>query len=255
MKSVVKNSGPDTVLIVGGCGGIGNALLQLLHNNLPATQFIATWNSSEPAYHSDRIQWLHCNVTRESDVIKLSGLASEQGRCIHWLINCVGFLHNSNSNRATSSAPEKTIAHITPDFFAHNIEVNCLPTLLLAKHFEAHYDRERPGIFASLSARVGSIEDNHLGGWFSYRCSKAALNMAIKTLSLEWQRTLPNVSVAAIHPGTTDTALSAPYTGRVKPDRLFDPERSAAYLYKTLNQLDAAQTGKFWSWDGQVLPW
>jgi len=110
-------------------------------------------------------------------------------------------------------------------------------------------------VFATVSARVGSIEDNRLGGWFSYRASKAALNMCLKTLAIEWRRTLPNVAVAALHPGTTDTALSRPFQHNVPREQLFTPRQTANYLLNVLDGLEPAQSTQFLAFDGEWLPW
>jgi len=130
-----------------------------------------------------------------------------------------------------------------------------LPSLLLAKHLHSKFRHGRPGVFATVSAKVGSIEDNRLGGWFSYRASKAALNMCLKTLAIEWRRSLPNVAVAALHPGTTDTALSVPFQHNVPPEQLFTPRQSVDYLVEVLDGLKPAQSGQFLAFDGEELPW
>ena len=173
---------------------------------------------------------------------------------VHWLINAAGMLHRG------SKMPEKTVRQIDPEFFMQNVQLNALATLLIAKHFRVAlgYASEIAGVtklFATVSARVGSIEDNRLGGWYSYRCSKAALNMAVKNLSIEWRRTLPSVSVAALHPGTTQTNLSAPYQRNVPDGKLFSGERTAGYLIDRLSQLTPEDSGKFLTYDGEVLPW
>jgi NAD(P)-dependent dehydrogenase (short-subunit alcohol dehydrogenase family) len=130
-----------------------------------------------------------------------------------------------------------------------------LPSLLLAKHLHGKFRHGRPAIFATVSAKVGSIEDNRLGGWVSYRASKAALNMCLKTLAIEWQRTLPNVAVTALHPGTTDTALSRPFQRNVPREQLFTPKRSVSGLLNVLDNLKPSQTGQFFAFDGERLAW
>ena len=102
---------------------------------------------------------------------------------------------------------------------------------------------------------MGSIGDNRLGGWYSYRASKAALNMCVKTLAIEWGRTLPNVAVAALHPGTTDTGLSKPFQRNVPPGQLFAPAQTAGYLLEVLDGLVPANSGQFLAFDGERLPW
>jgi NAD(P)-dependent dehydrogenase (short-subunit alcohol dehydrogenase family) len=110
-------------------------------------------------------------------------------------------------------------------------------------------------LLATVSARVGSIEDNHLGGWYSYRISKAALNMALKTLSIEWQHSHPRGCVAALHPGTNDTALSKPFQANVAAKDLFDPAYTASMLVALLTGLKPVDSGRFWAWNGEILPW
>ena len=130
-----------------------------------------------------------------------------------------------------------------------------MSSLLLAKYAGPKLKRSERGIFAALSAKVGSIEDNRLGGWYSYRASKAAANMVLKNLSIEWQRTAPNIRVLALHPGTTDTNLSRPFQSRVKPEKLFSPEKVAELLLKQLDQSHANPSGRFIAYDGEELPW
>ena len=113
----------------------------------------------------------------------------------------------------------------------------------------------RPAVFATVSAKVGSIEDKRLGGWFSYRASKAALNMCLKTLAIEWRRSLPNVAVAALHPGTTDTDLSRPFQHNVPSGQLFTPAQSVSYMLDVLDGLNPADSGRFLAFDGEKLPW
>ncbi len=192
---------------------------------------------------------MQCDVSNESSLAALAAECESKLGCIHWCINAVGVLHNEQS------LPEKAIGQITEDFFLQNIKLNTLPTLLLAKYLGGLFDKKQPAIFATISAKVGSIEDNRLGGWYSYRCSKAALDMALKTLSIEWKRRLPELCVAASHPGTTDTQLSAPFTSRVPGEKLFSAERTAQQTLDILSGLTAEETGKFWSWDGSELPW
>ena len=110
-------------------------------------------------------------------------------------------------------------------------------------------------LLATVSARVGSIEDNRLGGWYSYRMSKAALNMALKTLSIEWKHSHPRGCVAALHPGTNDTALSKPFQANVAAENLFAPEYTASSFVDLLSRLQPADSGNFWAWDGSRIAW
>jgi len=110
-------------------------------------------------------------------------------------------------------------------------------------------------IFTTISAKVGSIEDNYLGGWYGYRASKSALNMFLKNIAIEYNRVSKKTIVVALHPGTTDTKLSKPFQGNVVPEKLFSVERCTSQLLSIINALNKDDHGKFFSWDGSILPW
>ena len=233
------------IVVTGASGGIGGAIVDRLAARPDLARITATWNRNPPQAEYPNVTWQQLDLSDDSAV---GEWASQTGE-IDWLINAAGMLHTPRQG------PEKTIRHVDPDFFLENMRVNTMPTLLLAKHLQASFRHGRPAVFASLSARIGSIADNRLGGWFSYRASKSALNMCLKTLSLEWARTLPNVSVAALHPGTTDTALSRPFQKNVPARQLFEPARTAGYLLDVIESLTPGQTGYFLAFDGEHLPW
>jgi NAD(P)-dependent dehydrogenase (short-subunit alcohol dehydrogenase family) len=233
------------VLVVGGSGGIGGAMTEAFCAREDVGAVVATCRSHSPTFSHPKLRWERLDVTVEASVARLF----ETLPPLDYLVNAVGVLHSA------AGGPEKTISRFEPEFFLRSMQLNAMPTLLLARHAQALFKGRPRAVFAAISARVGSIGDNQLGGWFSYRCSKAALNMALKTLSIEWRRTLPNVVVAALHPGTTDTALSAPFQANVPPASLFDPARSAANLLGVIDGLEPARSGRFWSWDGSELPW
>jgi NAD(P)-dependent dehydrogenase (short-subunit alcohol dehydrogenase family) len=165
------------------------------------------------------------------------------------IINTIGLLHDG------SVKPEKSISRLDTAGFDKTLTVNVLPTLLLAKYGRKALRDSQQAWFATLSARVGSISDNQLGGWYSYRASKAALNMALKSLAIEWRIALPRCTVASLHPGTVGSPLSAPFTRRTEPERVFTPAQSASYLKEVLHKLSPVQSGRFWSWDGTEIPW
>ena len=233
------------IAIIGGSGGIGRTFVEVLAAREGVSAIHATYHHTPPPFDHPLVSWHPLDITDESSI---EAWAQNIGE-LDWLINAVGMLHEPEQG------PEKSIRRLDPDFFMRNIQTNALPTLLLAKHLHKQFRHERPAIFATVSAKVGSIEDNYLGGWYSYRASKAALNMGLKTLSIEWQRTLPNVSVAALHPGTTDTALSKPFQRHVPPGQLQSPVYTVNALLNVLDNLTPEQTGKFWAFDGELLPW
>ncbi len=146
--------------------------------------------------------------------------------------------------------PERSYRALDPAHMARDYRVNVIGPALVAKHFLPLLPRDRRSVFAALSARVGSIGDNRLGGWHSYRASKAALNMMLRNLAIELARTHPLAVVAGLHPGTVDTGLSAPFQRGVKPDKLFSPARSAGYLLDVIDGLKPGDTGGVFAWDG-----
>lgn len=232
-------------LVVGGNGGIGNALVERLLAEDQYQHIHATYNRSQPKLTVPNLSWHKADITKEDEVETLCNGFDEIDLCI----NAVGMLHDDKFS------PEKSTRHINPDYFVQSMTVNALPTLLLAKHLGKHFRHGRPCHFATVSARVGSIGENYLGGWYSYRASKAALNQVLKTLSIEWKRSMPNVIVSALHPGTTDTALSEPFQKNVPEGQLFDAGKTANYLVNVLQGLSSDQSGSFWSFDGEPLPW
>ena len=132
---------------------------------------------------------------------------------------------------------------------------NAIGPALVAKHLLPLTPRDRSSLFAALSARVGSIGDNRLGGWYGYRASKAALNMMIRNLAIEQRRTRPLSVCVALHPGTVQTALSAPFQASVRPERLFTPAHSAEALMRVMECLGPEDSGGFFAWDGAAIPW
>jgi NAD(P)-dependent dehydrogenase (short-subunit alcohol dehydrogenase family) len=150
--------------------------------------------------------------------------------------------------------PERSYRALDPDHMARDYRINTIGPALVAKHFLPLLPRDRRSVFAVLSARVGSIGDNRLGGWHSYRASKAALNMILRNLAIELARTHPQAVVAGLHPGTVDTGLSAPFQRGVKPGKLFTPARSAGHLLDVLDGLQPADSGGVFAWDGARIP-
>ena len=233
------------IVVAGGSGGIGGAFVEALSQRTRAGNIIATYHQRLPGSEHANVSWQQLDLTDEAAIRDWATAIGE----VDWLINAAGMLHSP------AHGPEKTIRHVDPDFFLQSMLVNALPSLLLAKHLHDRFRHGRPAVFATVSAKVGSIEDNRLGGWVSYRASKAALNMCLKTLAIEWQRTLPNVVVAALHPGTTDTALSKPFHRNVPKQQLFTPGRSVNGLLNVLDGLKPSQSGQFFAFDGERLPW
>ncbi|WP_179505688.1 MULTISPECIES: SDR family NAD(P)-dependent oxidoreductase [unclassified Sphingomonas] len=152
------------------------------------------------------------------------------------------------------SGPEKSVRGLRGAALAQQFAVNTIGPALVMAQIPTLLPRDRRGVFAVLSARVGSISDNRLGGWHGYRAAKAALNMLLRGLAIELARSHPQAVAAALHPGTVDTALSAPFQRGVSPDKLFTPDYSANAMLAVLNKLKPADSGKLWAWDGAEIP-
>lgn len=243
-------------LIVGASQGIGLGFVTALLQRDMA-QVVATYRRRETAgellalqeQYPERLFCVPMDVTDETQIA--DGIQKIQSHLnqLHLVINCVGWLHQGQLQ------PEKSLRHIQADQLMEYFQVNSIGAVLLAKHvlpLLRHSDRS---IFASISAKVGSIGDNHLGGWYGYRASKAALNMFMRTVAIEYGRTSPQTIVVSLHPGTTDTQLSKPFQKNVPPEKLFSIDRTVTQLLAVLDTLTREDSGQFFSWDGSRLPW
>lgn len=258
-------------IVIGASGGIGQALVKALSDDAQITGIIATYHSNPQNIATDTRIPVHrhqLDVTDDESIRQFAAdlagkftqptvtgpsgspdAASPIG--IRYILNCVGVLHSDTQ----AISPEKSLQAFTAATLHKSIACNTAPTLLIAKHFAALLKGREHCVFATISARVGSISDNRLGGWYSYRLSKAALNMAIKTLAIEWQRTHGNVSVIALHPGTTDTALSEPFQQNVPEGKLFSAAQTADFLLTVLRSVREQQSGEFLAFDGSSIDW
>ncbi|GHG06378.1 short-chain dehydrogenase [Thalassotalea marina] len=162
---------------------------------------------------------------------------------------CLGTLHCDNY------FPEKRLEDISADYLEHSQKVNFIIPALWMKNICALLPKSATTTLTTFSARVGSIEDNHLGGWYAYRASKAALNMFIQTLSIEMARRAKLVKLIAFHPGTTDSPLSKPFQARVPKDKLFSPDFVAMQLANIIDNTEYQGTAKFIDWAGKPIPW
>lgn len=232
------------VVVIGANGGIGSEFIRQLRKVYP-NKVIATYNRLAPETNYADVDYRTLDITHEEKIRTFC----ESLERVTLFINAVGFLHN------TQYSPEKTIKQASTDYFMESMRINALPTLLFARYLAPNLRHDKQAVFATVSARVGSIEENYLGGWFSYRASKAALNQVLKTLSIEWQRSMKNVCVAALHPGTTDTSLSKPFQRNLPEGQLQTTEYSVESMLKIIENLTPKETGRFWSFDGEQLPW
>jgi NAD(P)-dependent dehydrogenase (short-subunit alcohol dehydrogenase family) len=244
----VLNSFPDgsRAAVIGASGGVGTAIVNLLANS-PNFRSVHAFSRSETDWSDDSIVAGRLDLDDEESIAAAAEMACRDGR-LDLVIVTTGILWSGENIR-----PEKAMKEITASGLTRLFAVNTIGPALIAKHFLPTMRKDSRSVFAALSARVGSIGDNRLGGWYAYRASKAALNMLLKTLSIEHARQWPDCVIAGLHPGTVSTALSEPYTGRTPPDKLFSPDQSAQYLLAVINGLTPADTGGVFAWDGRRI--
>lgn len=221
-------------LIIGSSGGIGNAFLKLLQTDPNCSEVIGISRSSEIALH----------LENEGSIANAASALKNRGP-FDLILVCTGILHND------SVSPEKKLGDIHPHQLQKVFEINTFGPAMILRYFTPLLSKNN-SVMALLSAKVGSIEDNRLGGWYSYRSSKAALNMLIKTAAIELARTNPKTSLIALHPGTVNTSLSQPFGGEIKGQ---DPLNAAAKMLSAIDQHTNHSEASFLAYDGQSIPW
>ena len=218
-------------VVIGASGGIGAALATALEA------------SGRPVLRLGRTTAPPLDLLDEASI---AAAAEHAGHDLSLVIDATGFLHNAQFQ------PEKNLRQLDPAHLALSFALNATGPALLMKHFLPRLSRAPAAVFATLSARVGSISDNHLGGWYAYRAAKAALNQLVRTAAIEIARTRPHAVCVALHPGTVDTGLSGPFakTGL----NVQTPAEAAARLLDVIAALTPAQTGLLLDYQGQTIP-
>ncbi|MBC7514084.1 MAG: SDR family NAD(P)-dependent oxidoreductase [Herminiimonas sp.] len=252
---------PINALVVGATGGIGFALsAQLAANAQVARLFVvaraATKNASLAdliAQSGERVVAIDCDIRDEAALANMAAAITAAVPALHLIINTAGMLHDSSSENDVR--PEKSLMQITAAGLQASFAINAFGPILLAKALLPLLRHAAPVVFASLSARVGSISDNRAGGWYSYRAAKAAQNQLLKTLAIELARLNRQSIVLALHPGTTDSSLSKPFQANVRAEKLFTPAFAAASLLQVIAARLPADSGNFYAWDGQPIGW
>lgn len=217
-------------LIIGDTGAIGSALSKHLET--------AGWQVDGLSRSGDGF-----DITDEAAIAK----AAESLEGAYELI-----FDASGALEIDGNGPEKALAQIEPEAMAAQFRLNAIGPALLLKHFHPYLPRDRRSVFATLSARVGSIGDNRIGGWISYRSSKAALNQIVRSAAIEIARKRPEAVILALHPGTVETALTARYLGR---HPAVTPDEAAGNLLRVISERTPDDSGGFFAWDGSPVPW
>ena len=220
-------------VVVGSTGGIGAAFIKLLKHDQNCNEVIEFSRSTWPAINFD-------------DETTIKNAADSIDGEVHLFIDATGFLSDEIIK------PEKSLKALDAQNMTRLFELNAMGPALLMKHFTPLLSRKERAIFATLSARVGSIGDNVLGGWYAYRASKSALNMFLKCSAIEVSRNKPKAICVALHPGTVETSLSDPFAS----DReRFAPNHSASQMLQVIDNLSPEQTGTFWDYKGDEIEW
>jgi NAD(P)-dependent dehydrogenase (short-subunit alcohol dehydrogenase family) len=226
-------------VIIGASGGIGAALEAALIEEATFEIVHGFARSRNGAQHLDLF-----------DEASIAAAAAHvaAGPAPTLVIVATGLLH------AGERGPEKAMRELDPAWLAETYAINAIGPALVAKHFLPIMPKTGRAVFAALSARVGSISDNKLGGWYGYRASKAALNMLMRGIAIEEKRRNDRTIVVTLHPGTVDTALSRPFQGNIQAGRLFTPDRAALQLLDTIEELKAPDSGKMFDFEGKEVP-
>ena len=231
------------VALIVGAGDIGRCIFDYVTAASPNMDVIVCGRN--PTNQND----IYLDLEDDHSFASFENKISLYKKPLRLVINTSGFLHSNLIK------PEKRLSHINRSNIIKNFTINAIAPILIAKSIEKFIRPELPFSFASLSARVGSIGDNRLGGWYSYRASKAAQNQFLKTLSIEWRRKFPLSIVSILHPGTCDTKLSKPFQSAVSKDKLFTPSQSCEYLIDIISEQKPSDSGKFLAWDSSIIPW
>ena len=237
---------PGPAVVFGASGAIGAALVQHLLQDGRYSAVHA--GARDPAKVPHGAIPFTFDLADEASIAAAVTCLPENPALV---IVATGLLHDD----AHGVAPEKSWRALDGAAMAQVFVANTIGPALIAKHVLPRLPRRSRAVFAALSAKVGSIEDNRLGGWHSYRASKAALNMLIRNFAIELSRSHPLTIAAALHPGTVDSQLSAPFQRGVQPEKLFSPDQSAGYLLDVLHGLTPADSGGLFAWDGTRLPY
>lgn len=240
---------PIKAVVIGASGGIGQAFVEQLDRCSNVQHILACSRSPAPTVCL-KAQICPVDLEDEMTIEAAAEQASKTLGELDLILVATGLLHDGDE-----LGPEKTWRHLNPAALDRIFRINTIGPGLIAKHFLPHLARGRKTVFAALSARVGSITDNHLGGWYGYRASKAALNMLIRTLSIELARRCPKATCVGLHPGTVATDLSSPFRANLPAKQLFTPDQAVRHLLHVIDGLKPTDSGKLIAWDGQIIPY
>lgn len=235
------------ISVIGASGAIGRAFTEYLSLVFPDAR-VHAFSRQMPPIAMPNVECRLIDYLDEDSIRACAEIASQEAP-LDLILVATGMLHEENLR------PEKALRELSINNFQRLFSVNTIIPALVAKHFLPRLNSETRSLFATLSARVGSISDNQMGGWYAYRMSKAALNMFIKNSAIEVGRRNKQAIVVGLYPGMVDSALSKPYQRGVPQSKIFSPEMAVENMAEVLKSLTTEQTGRCFDWDGQeVLP-
>ena len=233
------------IVVSGSSGAIGSAFIAELARKYPSAR-INGLSRTRSDFPDARVRTLQVDYLDETSLQSAAERVGQYGP-VDLVVAAGGILHQADM------IPEKSLRDVSADKLMKLYCANAVGPALIAKHFLPLMPRDRRAVFAALSARVGSISDNSLGGWYSYRASKAALNMIIRNASIEMGRRNPQAVVVGLHPGTVDSALSKPFQRNIAPEKLFSPQYAVNRMLEVLERLTASDSGHCFAWDGDRI--
>ena len=243
--SNTENINSKNVLLLGAADGIGLAISKILEK-----KNYNVYVTSRKIYSSSlKIKYFQLMATEEKSWLKFTNILDEENIVFDLIINTIGILQDKEND----VIPEKSIKNLNSASFIKNIEANTLATALCIKYLVNYTSNKKHVVIANLTARLGSISDNNIGGWISYRASKAAQHMIIKTASIEFKRTNKNIILIGLHPGTVKTKLSDPFSKSAK--NIFSTHESGINLLKVIEELDLDSSGKIYDFSGKIVPY
>lgn len=239
---------PMKAAIIGSSGGIGAAFCRLLEDH-PAVEAIAACSRGNAKRKAAKVTYFRLDLRDESSIAAAAEDVAKGCQKLDLIIVATGILHDADGLQ-----PEKTWRALEASNLERVFQINTIGPALVAKHFLPLLARGRKCVFAALSARIGSISDNQIGGWHGYRASKAALNMLVQNFAIELKRQNPEAIAVSLHPGTTDTQLSEPFQTNVPEKKLFSPNFAAQQLLQVIDGLKTTDSGRLFAWNGAEIP-
>ena len=232
------------IAVIGASGAIGNAFVEYYSKD-ESVKTVYACSRNKQSYDNDKIQSLELDIENQESIKNVAEKIN--GNFLDHIIIATGILHSR------SFGPEKSIKDINHNNMAKVISINTIGPSLVGRYFIPLLRKDAKSVIAFLSARVGSISDNKLGGWYSYRASKSALNQIVKNFSIELKRTNPKAIVLALQPGTVDSNLSEPFKRNVAQGKLFTPEQSRELLSNVIENATTNDSGNLLAYDGETI--